>query len=121
MANLNQVIRKIIDRSDKIREVTRNENEFYFRYEGHAFSLMNRTNPSDIKRFGDYTFYIYPTWTGALELLIQTFEVPDENPPHIAYHVADSLGMRDALIDLYKILEEKYLKVDEIFKNILED
>ena len=119
MATLFEVIEKFLKEPENIGEVFRTGKEFYFRYGKHCFSIIKRFQ--DIQKYGDYTFYVYPAWTsslGELDMLLSV-GVDEAEPQMVAYHVKEYPEIRTLLISLYKLLEEKDLKIDEIFKDVL--
>lgn len=117
------VIDKMLKTVDQVTEIIKVDNEYYFRYAGHAFSVTKR---SAADRYGRYTFYVYPQWpdSKSIEELAKIFESlgPDTSVPVMApYHEAEvSEAARQKFADLHAAVAAKYLRVDEIFDEILD-
>jgi hypothetical protein len=120
MATISDVIKKFLSDPDKITEVLQSQKEYYFRYGNHCFSVTHRTQ--EIQKYGVYSVYVYPKWHGDTYALAQVFSLGDPGNivDMVSYHVKDLPEMYDDFVRLYRLLEEKYLKIDEIFKNVLE-
>jgi hypothetical protein len=119
MATVNDAILKILTTPDKITEVVARGNEYYFRFGGHAFSVLSRTE--DIEKFGEYSFYVYPGWTGSLQALSASFEHPND-VDLVTYNENDLPHQtQSALSKLAKLLEEKRLNVHKLFDDVVNE
>ena len=115
------VINKIIARPENIEQVFGGSSEYYFRYKGHFFSILQRTDADE--RFGRYSFYVYPKWTGTLEALDEFFNFhTSDELAMAAYHETQFSDAEKRLLPtLYSLLQQKELGLDEVFDDILGD
>lgn len=113
-----KTIHAIASAPDRIEDITRRSNEFYFRFKGHVFSILKRNNPDH--DCGNFTFYVYPDWTGATSALADFFDM--QWPEELPMASFDSIGFdEEPFARLYDIVNSKYLGVDAIFDDILQN
>ena len=117
MQTLAEVILKILANPQRITETFRSNNELFFKYAGHCFSVLKRTE--DIPKFGDYSLYVYPSWNLSLQNLDASFTA-GEDQAMVAYNVKEFPEIRELLVKLYKLIEEKEHGIDGIFSDILD-
>ena len=120
MATISDVIRKFLSDPDQLTEVCQSQKEYYFRYGKHCFSVTQRTQ--EVQKYGNYSAYVYPKWTGDTYTLAEIFSRgdPENLVDMVSYHVKDLPELYEDFVRLYRLLEEKYLKIDDIFKDVLE-
>ena len=114
-----KLIENLTENSQRFEEVLKSGNEFYFRYKGHVFSIMQRSDTSDDK-WGEYGFYIYPNYDGQLADLPETFEYPGHEPEYSHFDVKDFDGDVDAhpiFARLYRTFQMR--GVDSVIDDIL--
>jgi hypothetical protein len=119
MATVNDAILKILTTPDKITEVLARGNEYYFRFGGHAFSVLSRTE--DTENLGEHSFYVYPDWPDSLESLSAAFE--RQNDIKLVVYNANELPPQTqrVLRQLAKLLEEKSLNVHKVFDDVVKE
>ncbi len=112
------LIHQIIQNPHGVSEIYRTGNEYYFIYLGRYFSIMKRTHQSN---GSSYVFYIYPKAVAPLEQLAVEMSVgnqPDDYPM-VAYNDTDfSADEADLFRQLYRVLEERHLGLDELFNDL---
>lgn len=119
MATVNHAISKMLNTPSKITDLIARGNEYCFRFGGHAFSILSRTE--DIDKYGEHSFYVYPNWKGSLEALGDVFEMSND-VQMIAYHQNElQEGSQWQLARLAKLVEEKSLKIPEIFDDVVNE
>lgn len=109
---------KILSEPEFISDIFRSANEYYFRYGGHAFSVLRRTDDNE---FGRYSIYVYPKWKGTLEDLAVASSVESEDFPMAAYHQSQFKGADayDYFAAVYQLMENRQLGLDDVFDDIL--
>jgi len=120
MPTITDVVRKFLNDPEKITDVFQSQKEYYFRYGSHCFSITKRTQ--EIQKYGNYSLYVYPKWSGDTQALAESFlnGDPENMVEMVAYHLKDMPELYADFSKLYRLLEEKDLKIDEIFKDVLE-
>ena len=111
------VLQKILSKPDGIDELFREDNEYYFRYMGHCFSINKSSGESEA-----YIIYVYTKWDGPLRRLAESFagfEPPDT--PVAAYHESQFAEPTDKnkFVALYSLLQNRELNIDSVFDDIL--
>jgi hypothetical protein len=116
------VLDRILSAPVGIQDITAAEDEYYFRYGKHAFSVARRS--SDSSEYGRYSVYVYPRWPAERPLS----DIPAlydslaaEIPAAVPYHEKKVPAAAVKMKDLYSLIETKYLKIDDIFDEILSD
>jgi hypothetical protein len=115
------VLDKMLATAGKITDIVKSENEYYFRYAGHTFSVAKRS-PDE---YGQYSVYVYPQWAEnrPLDKLAHMYEDPalaNPLPTLVPYHEAQIPEQsRSKLADLYALVATRYLRVDDVFDDIL--
>ena len=115
-----QLIEKLTENSKRFEEVFKSNNEFYFRFKGHVFSILQRNDTSD-EKWGEYGFYIYPNYRGDLADLANSFAWPGNEPEFSHFDVKDFDGDVDAhsiFARLYRTFQMR--DVDSVIDDILE-
>jgi hypothetical protein len=114
-----QLIEKLTENSGRVEEVIKSGNEFYFRYMGHVFSIMKRSDTSD-DRLGEYGFYIYPNYGGKLANLVESFEYQGDEPEYSHFDVKDFEGDVDAHSVFGRLYRTFQMRgVDQVIDDIL--
>jgi hypothetical protein len=117
------VLRKFINDPDKIEAVTKEGNEYYFKYGKYCFSLLKRHGRQDIEQYGSYSLYLYPHWNGKPSELVGMFEFGNQDEIEMATYNENQFenpADRVNLAKLNQLLSEKYLNLGKIFGDILE-
>lgn len=112
-------IRHMTKHVTAMTDVTKSGNEFYFRFKDHLFSIMQR---SESHEWGEYSFFVYPLWTGSIANLIQEFEYNGtENVEMVSFHVnaMDASDAKAAMRDLYFALNAQRSDIDAILDDVL--
>jgi hypothetical protein len=115
-AKLLEVITAICNRPELLDDVTKSGNEYYFRFKGHVMSLIQQNIVQEEK--GRYTLYVYSGEYENIQYLIEFFEHGDPDEIKMVSFNSQKLG-DEAFEKLFSILESKYLKIDDIFDDIL--
>ena len=115
------VMQAICENPKGLHELTNVGSEYYFRFKGHAMSLLHRTR--EMEGWGPYSLYIYPRFDGDLGALARELEhtSPDDVGITVAYFHSHDLDENPVFSKLYRLLKQTYLKLDEIFDDILGD
>ena len=119
MPTISDILTKFVNEHEKITEVIAAGSEYYFRYGDHAFSVLERSDDANV---GPYSLYVYPSWKGPLSQLAESYADQDaEEPDLVGYHTNELPRLTDKnnLARLHKLLQEKQLNVDQVFKDIL--
>jgi hypothetical protein len=114
------VMERIAKEVSSVEDVHRSDNEYYFRFRGHYFSI-SRTQPND-----DYWFYVYPTWSGTARDLADNFDPyrpPEQQTPAYVPFESNTFPphQRACFENLFSAIELKGSGVDDIFSMILEE
>lgn len=117
---VNLVINTILSKSDLVSDIYDSSNEYYFKFKGHNFSIMRKSEPGDTQ--AKYIFFVYPDCDWSPKDLGIGFErsSPDELGVKVASYPAEFLE-DDIAVELYNLLRQKHLNVDAVFDDILED
>jgi hypothetical protein len=109
-----QVVNAMISASAKITDVTRNDKEYFFMYDGkYRWSIIKDSNGSD------YYLHFYPTFTVSTA---QMANIEDWSEYEFITYRTEELKTKEAyesFSELYQIVAEKVFGVDDIFDNIL--
>ena len=102
-----KLARLICENFHEVEEIRPASNEYYFKFRGRVFSVLR-----DVA--AGLTFFAYPKWLGNTVGLIDSLEdgIEDENTGFAALF-SESGGI---LLDLYKLLKEKYIGIDDLFE-----
>ncbi|MCK4225041.1 MAG: hypothetical protein KAX39_07655 [candidate division Zixibacteria bacterium] len=117
MSKIVRVVNAMIEKSDKITEVTPAQgrsDEYYFLYDGKYRWSVSYDDDANT-----YFVHYYPNQQ-AIRSLAAAWEM-DVPPESVAYNTAD-LGTREAYAsfrDLYKLVQEKVHGIDGVFDDIL--
>ena len=118
-AKLIAVIGRMLDEPGNIQKIEVTDFEYYFNFQKYAFSIRRRSQPDDL---GEYTFYVYPKWTGSTQKLAEIFIY--EGGSEIKYSVFHSGKLSTSaaklLEQLYTVVDSKATGVDEVFDAIIE-
>lgn len=122
---LNEILKKILSSRELVEETHNSEGEFYFRFKGIAMSILRAVNRD--KKYGPYSFFIYPKWKGTLSELahLSSLGHMDEDAlDMISYHSGEYQNTQtyEYFDILYNFLKIKYTNVnlDELYRRILE-
>lgn len=105
----------MLENPGEIQNIYSDDNEYYFRYRGHAFSCARSSVPGRLA----YIFYVYPN----IDSSLSTKDIAD-----IFRHDYDAIKMasfRDTdytdvpIAKLFDVIELEFLGVDKIFDDIL--
>lgn len=111
-----EAIRVITSNVGEIDEIWDSSNEFYFRFRGHVFSVTDV--PGREPKFGRYSFYVYPQWSGSLETLAEAFDLGGSDVRLVPYH-SGSYDEDTPFAELYSAIHRKYVDVDSVFDDIM--
>lgn len=113
------VIKRIVSSPETIKEIIDADNEFYFKFQGHAFSILKRI---DHEEYGPYTFYIYPKWNSSTNELSSIFAAGNDFGVKIVAFHASRLGKEAEaqFAKLYELIERKAGGVEDILDDILQ-
>jgi hypothetical protein len=113
-----QILERIAGYPVGIADVARSGNELFFKFKGHTFSILSRTDEDP--RYGRYSFYVYPSWGATCQELASAFDTSTaEDIDMVAYHSRASDDKPFG--DVYTAVEGAYFHVDAIFDDILND
>lgn len=119
-----KVIDAILARPEQIEEITQSSQEYYFKYKGHAMSIMRRSPGYSVEApplMGKYALYVYPSWRENLQTLATYLEHGEvENVPMVTYDSRD-FDDEEPFRTLWHTVESKYLNVDMVLDDILSD
>jgi hypothetical protein len=115
------VVDKMLAEPQWTSEILKSGIEYYFRYKGAYFSIIKRTQ---ITQIGTYSLFVYPKWTGSIKDLADFFDAGPEpdDVPMVAYHENDfdDRKMSKKLAELYSLIANKYLNIDDLLNGILQ-
>ena len=114
------LIQKLAQESKKFQEVFKCNSEYYFRYMGHAFSILQRQGMELDDKWGEYGFYIYPNYEGELSDLAESFDHPGHEYDFTHFDVKDFdhlPGAVSVFASLYHVFQTR--DVDGIIDEIL--
>lgn len=115
-AKLVRTLLKIANDVGNVDGILKSDDEYYFRYGGHSFSIIERSTPN--VKWGRYGFFVYPKWTGDLSDLCGIYD--GDHPGETEMMGYDSKDYTDEPFKtLYSAIAAKYLGVDRIFDQIL--
>jgi hypothetical protein len=120
MEKIELVLERICKNPDRIKDVTDDGGELYFRYLNHTFSILHRIHSTEVQ--GDYSFYVYPDWTGTLNALARAKEdgyFQEGGGKMMGFHSAQ-LGKKQ-MAELYSVVLAKLYNIDKIFDEILDE
>lgn len=117
-----EVLKKILANPNDITEPFRIENEYYFRFKGVTFSIL--FNPDRQAKYGAYSFYVYPTYSGPLNALHVKFSVGgvEEAPAVSSFNsgTASAEGIKLMQLLWDKLNEIKPTDLDQAIRKVLE-
>ena len=115
---ITKVIDKIASNIDQVQEIRSSGSEYYFKFKGHAMSIMQRQNHEEDGE-SPYRFFLYPKWSGSLDKLVHTldFSQPEDDFPIASYDARDAPEIK--LRTLYKLLQKEHEGVDRMLDDIL--
>ena len=117
---IEEVINKICQNPQDIKDVISSGNEYYFRYKNHSMSIMRRTTHSPTT--GEHSLFLYPVYEGDLGELASDLEHSDPSDLGIKMASYHSISYDKKLFqNLYALVDKKYLSLDDIFDDILSD
>lgn len=117
-AKLLEVITAICNRPELLDDITKSGNEYYFRYKGHVMSLSQRNIMQE--EDWQYVLYVYSEKYDSIQYLLECYEHGDPDDIKVVSYNSQEIGDQ-AFRKLFSILESKYLKIDEIFDDILSE
>lgn len=116
-SKLTRTLDSIAQHPEMVQDAWKSSNEYYFRFNGHTFSIATRSDPDE--PFGRYSFFVYPDWQASTEELANAFDYEGTDGIKVAaYHSADC-EESSSFHRLYTVVEQAYLHVDEIFDDII--
>ena len=115
---LESVVLTMANHPDFVSDTFDAGNELYFRYKGHAFSVLRRGPDHDL---GEYTLCAYPQWSGGSESLARALEQePDrEDISYVLYHLRDYPSV--PFVKVWNTVKDQHNNMDLIFDDILRD
>lgn len=113
-----QVVTTILESPDEILDTYREANEFYFRFRGHVFSIQEcEAGSNSFEHGGQYTFYVYPQWTGSPQTLPFAEVKSETGSESVAY--SEDEFKESLLKRLHKETMSRCFNVDAVFDDVL--
>ena len=118
--NLKPVLEKIVRNQKWITDVYADGNEFYFRFHGHAFSIIKRSESDSV--WGEYSFFVYPDFSGSFKQLALDFQFTPDTLKYVAYHESEIADheISALMAKLYRSVRERAYGIDTIFDLIIQ-
>jgi len=112
------VARRIADDPKEIVDIVANSTEYYFKFKGHAFSILQRSRADE--KSGLLSFYVYPKWTSTTEDLKMAYDVGcSEDIIVVTFNSGNSPEAEDVFSMLFRVVGSQHTGLDEIFDDIL--
>jgi hypothetical protein len=112
-----EVARKINNDIGNVTDVVCSSGEYYFKYREQAFSIVQRSGPTN------FAFFVYPHWHGEIKYLAALFEDPGMPADAAAYSAFNSIDIspeaEKAFDQLYLSIDRKYKGIDDLLDSIL--
>lgn len=113
------VARRILDEPGLISTTAAMEepDEIYFTFKNAVMSIIQRENSTD---WGRFSLYIYPK-SKSIDAVMSSYQSgnPEDGSPMVALHAGSSPEAQRVLGQLYKLVKDKDLGVDELFDRLL--
>lgn len=112
-----QVIRNMITNADKISNIEKQLNIFYFLYKGYVWSIWEWSSSDDTDNEG-YSLAYYPGAKNVSDII-----TPKIHRDFMVYSSGDfnTVDTLNLYAQLYNIIKEKFYGVDKVFNDILND
>src|ERR1700722_4766566 len=123
---ITETLKKILSNPDLVEETFRASDEYYFIFKGVAMSVYKALNRES--KYGNYSFFIYPKWTGPLSDLAHESSLgnlDEKDMDMIICHMGqyDKNSEASGLFEpLFNLIQKKHTKIDleDVFRKILE-
>lgn len=101
----------IADNLGDVSDIQESDNEIYFKFKGHSFSIMTRVESSI------YMLYAYPKWRYDMSDLISLLERGATDKDGVFVKISDS-NTNTNIAKIYIALKNQSLGIDDLFNDL---
>jgi len=114
-----KVLQKINGDPNRIANIARDGDEYFFEYAGEVMSVSKLASPPAPGSGPEYFLYFYPKESTA-ESAAQTQQIAPESLEMASFKASDFGQSRQLFAQLYKTISVQHLGLDDVIDRILE-